>query len=85
MFSEAIYCHTMFGSDQISFCVYDVEWVGDISVSVVVQEDCVLAVACDQLMGNKEALACVNVANCLRLLNRHVVRKISNLCTVKSH
>ena len=75
----------MFGSDQISFCVYDVEWVGDISVSVVVQEDNVLSFAFDQLMGNKEALAWVNVANFLRLLNSHVVREISNLGTVKSH
>ena len=85
MFSEAIYCPTMFGSDQISFSVYDVEWLGDILVSVVVQEDKALSFAFDMLMGNKEALAWVNVANFLRLLNSHVVREISNLGTVKSH
>lgn len=85
LFSEATYCPTMYGSDQISFCVYDVEWVGDISVSVVVQEDNVLSFAFDQLMGNKEALPWVNVANFLRLLNSHVVREISNLGTVKSY
>ena len=85
LFSEATYCPTMYGSDQISFCVYDVEWVGDISVSVVVQEDNVLSFAFDQLMGNKETLPWVNVANFLRLLNSHVVREISNLGTVQSH
>lgn len=84
MFSEAIYCPTMFDSDQISFSVYDVEWLGDILVSVVVQEDKALSFAFDMLMGNKEALPYMQIATFLRLLKSHVVREISNLGTIKS-